>query len=219
MIHVWEGMSQPCFVVPCSLNFKAELHVYQMGIVNCKINYSPLTWSKSIHMFIRIYFNEINFIYLSDFLHIVCFPACVDAWVSSCHPGSTVADVTIVRCWFLQSEGIFLPREGLHTNGNFWRNHATPPHPLTFFSLVANPQLCGAALVQEGNYLSTPITSIPAILLTSAPDESPLPTVQEFLDQSREWSPCTLLPMSQHMEYGMLCWQPGSASLHAKSHG
>lgn len=94
-----------------------------------------------------------------------------------------------------------------------------PPHPLTFFSLVANPQLWGAALVQEGNYLSTPITSIPAILLTSAPDESPLPTVQEFLDQSREWSPCTLLPTSQHMEYGMLCWQPGSASLHAKSHG
>lgn len=56
-----------------------------------------------------------------------------------------------------------------------------------------HPTALRAALVQEGNYLSTPITSTSAILLTSVPDESPSLAVQEFLDQFREWSHGTLL--------------------------
>ncbi len=92
------------------------------------------------------------------------------------------------------------------------------PTPSSEFLLPGGrPTALGTALVQEGNYLSTPITSTSAILLTSAPDESPLPTVEELRDQFREWNHGTLVPHSLYVEYSKFCWQPSAAILPAKS--
>lgn len=103
-------------------------------------------------------FVYIKLISLTSSLLLVFLPVC-GCRVSSCHPGRTVADVIIVRCWVLQSEGMFLPREGLHTNSIFWRNHA-PPLALSFFSLEATRQLyrgspgTGGKLPLHTNYLN-----------------------------------------------------------------
>ncbi len=80
MIHVWEGMSQPCFVVPCSLNFKDS----QTVVVFCTENYYRVTLMPLLHCinqytFICISFTEIHLIYLSNFEPIACPPVCEDA--------------------------------------------------------------------------------------------------------------------------------------------
>lgn len=192
MIHVGEGMSQPMFC--CSLF--SELQSMFLGDKGrggglLSALWHDLNWYTCLSQ--RV-FNWVQFIHCCAFLPVACLPAFLlcGCRVSSCQPGGATADVIIVRCLFLQSEGMFLPREGLHTNSNFWRNHARlhthtrTLRPLGFFSLAAATSL-RAALEQEGNYLSTPITSMPAILLTSAPGESPpLQTVEDILDQFRE---------------------------------
>lgn len=132
----------------CSMFSELQsLHVSQKGIVYCEINWSPSGSRNPLNHYtclLESVFTENHYSLL--WLPTYCLSSCLcGCRVSSCRPGSTVADVSIVRCWFLQSEGMFLPREELHTNSNFWRNHAGPlhPHHLTFLSLVATPHLWG----------------------------------------------------------------------------
>lgn len=184
---------------PCSSELQSS-HVSQAGVVYCKLIwsqgdlYSPLTWSLDVSQNL-FYKNLINFI-LSDFMPIACLPACVDAQFHHATLGGlwrmwslSGADFSSQRRCSSQERGCILTATCDVTN----------PLPVPWLSSLLwlpCPTALGAALLQEGNYLSTPITSMPAIFLTSAPDESPLPTVEKVLDQFREWSRAITAPVS-----------------------
>lgn len=136
----------------CSLFSKLQSpHVSHTGDVYCNINWSQSDSTKPSFCMIHILTPVCLLNYLSTrsvlSLHppLWRLPACVcGCRVSSCHPGRTVADVITVRCWFLQSEGIFLPRGGTLTATSDVTSRPPSHVPLTFVSPVATPQLWGS---------------------------------------------------------------------------
>ena len=136
-------------------------------------------------------FLESVFLYhFPDLLPIARLPACVDAKFHHATLGGLCRMCSLSGAGFSSQRGCSSQETGCiltATSDVTW---------LSDFLLSSGiPSALGAALVQEGNYLSTAITSMPAILHTWAPDESPLPTVEEFLDQFTEWSCCSTLCM------------------------
>lgn len=143
--------------------------------MNLTVFYYAINWHKCL-----LDSALVELILFTAFLPIACLPACVDAGFHHATLGGLWRMWSSSGAYSSSQKGCSSQDRGCILTANFWRNHATPPPPssfhtncpFSFFSLVTIPTALRAALVQEGNYLSTPITSTPAILLTSAPDES-----------------------------------------------
>lgn len=190
MIHVWEGMTQPCFVVPCSLNFKSVFPGDKdrgIGGGGGRGGGGAQLPSNMILIETHVYHDVflIEFVLTTDvpsYLLLVFLPcSCVAAGLHHANLGELQRMWSLSDAYSSSQRGCSSPERGciltatsdvtmLASTDNI--THAHMLCPLGFFSLEAATSL-RAALQQEGNYLSTPITSMPAILLTSAPDESP----------------------------------------------